>query len=67
MRPKRLERDFGRKRWGDEGYAMELRRQQPCCLESGKAGSTGLVCPQGGLPRLKIFGTQTSRALLSTM
>ena len=21
--PKRLERDFGRKRWGDEGYAME--------------------------------------------
>jgi antirestriction protein ArdC len=21
--PKRLEREFGRKRWGDEGYAME--------------------------------------------
>ncbi|MBN9252218.1 MAG: antirestriction protein, partial [Mesorhizobium sp.] len=21
--PKRLDRDFGRKRWGDEGYAME--------------------------------------------
>ena len=21
--PSRLDRDFGRKRWGDEGYAME--------------------------------------------
>jgi antirestriction protein ArdC len=23
MHPKRLDREFGRKRWGDEGYAME--------------------------------------------